>query len=244
MCRADAPHQKGPIHQADRPRPRTRHCDRYYPLTENQTFRQVLSTDREPDISPGIIHRPRTRHFTRYFSSTENHTFRQVFFIDRDPDISPGIFHRPKTRHFARYYPSTENQIFRQVLFIDRELDISPGINHRPRTGYFARYYPSTENQTFRQVLSIDREPDISLGIIQVEVHYINLCACWVPDRLTDNHDVSCMGFSYISQGARFLRCVITEEGIRLITLNPKSSNTIGVETPTICQACKMKATP
>ena len=152
VCRADSSRQRGPIHQADRLRPRTRHCNRCYPLTENQTFRQLLSINREPDISPGIIHRPRTRHFARYI-------------------------HRRRTRNFARYYPSTENHISPGIS-IDREPDISPGIFHRPRTRHFARYYPSTENQTFRQVLSIDREPDISLGIIQVEVHYITLCAC------------------------------------------------------------------
>ena len=110
------PHQKGPTHQADRHRPRTRHFARYYPSPENQTFRQVLSITREPDISPGIIHHPRTRHFARCYPSPENQTLRQVLSITREPDFSPGIIHRLRTRHFARYYPSPENQTFRQVL--------------------------------------------------------------------------------------------------------------------------------
>ena len=137
VCREDAPIKEGRhIKLTDLARepdtwpgiihpPRTRLFARYYPLTENQTFRQVLSIDREPD-------------------------FRQILSIDREPDFSPDIIHRPRNRLFARYYPSTENQTFHQVLSTHREPDFSPDIIHRPRTRLFVMYYPLTKNQTFR----------------------------------------------------------------------------------------------
>jgi hypothetical protein len=85
---------------------------------------------------------------------------------------------------------------------MDREPDISLGIIHRPRTSHFAWYYPSTENQTFRLVVSIDREQDLSRCIIQVKVYYRKLCACWVPNSLTDNHKVNCMGLVHLTLNA------------------------------------------